>query len=95
VSTIDVRCEEAGSDAWRCNVELGDAGTVVSRHRVRVAQPDLRRLAPDDAEPDELVRRAFRFLLEREPPEMILRSFDLSDIARYFPEFERELRGAG
>jgi hypothetical protein len=95
VTTIDVRCEEAGSDASRCDVELGDAGMVVSRHRVRVAQADLRRLAPDDAEPEELVRRAFRFLLEREPPEMILRSFDLSDIARYFPEFERELRRDG
>jgi len=95
VTTINVRCEEAGSDAWRCDVELGDAGTVVSHHRVRVATPDLRRLAPDDAEPEELARRAFRFLLEREPPEMILRSFDLSDIARYFPEFERELRRAG
>jgi hypothetical protein len=92
---ITVRCEPAGSDAWRCDVELADAGTIVSHHRVGVAQADLARLAPGDAEPEELVRRSFRFLLERESPYMILRSFDLSDIAHYFPEFERELRRAG
>ena len=91
VSDIDVRCELAGSDAWRCDVELAEAGVVVSRHSVRVSRPDLRRLAPDESEPDELVRRSFRFLLEREAPSMILRSFDLSDITRYFPEFEREV----
>jgi hypothetical protein len=34
---------------------------------------------------------AFRFLLEREPKESILARFDVSVIARYFPEFEREL----
>jgi hypothetical protein len=92
VSRIDVQCEPAGSGAWRCDVGLADAGTIVSRHNVRVSKLDLRRLAPDESEPDELVRRSFRFLLQREPPSMILRSFDLSDIARYFPEFERELR---
>jgi hypothetical protein len=91
VSDIDVRCEPAGSDAWSCEVELAEAGVVVSRHSVRVSRPDLRRLAPDESEPDELVRRSFRFLLEREAPSMILRSFDLSDITRYFPEFEREV----
>lgn len=94
MTEIAVRCEPAGRDAWSCDVELADAGTVVSRHTVRVSKSDLRRLAPDDAEPDELVRRSFRFLLEREAPSMILRSFDLTDIARYFPEFERELRRA-
>ena len=31
------------------------------------------------------------FLLEREPKESILRSFDVSQIATYFPEFEAEI----
>ena len=35
------------------------------------------------------VERCFAFLLEREPKESILRRFDVSVIARYFPEFER------
>jgi hypothetical protein len=41
--------------------------------------------------PERLIEAAFRFLLDREPKESILRRFDVSVIARYFPEFEREL----
>jgi hypothetical protein len=37
------------------------------------------------------VRRSFEFLLEREPKESILASFDLTVIARYFPEYESEI----
>jgi hypothetical protein len=35
------------------------------------------------------VRDCFAFLLEREPTESILSSFDVGVIGRYFPEFER------
>ena len=34
---------------------------------------------------------AFRFLLDREPKDSILRRFDVTEISRYFPEFEREM----
>jgi hypothetical protein len=39
-----------------------------------------------------LVSRSFEFLLEREPNTSILRSFDLSVIARYFPEYESTIK---
>ena len=42
--------------------------------------------------PEELIRKSFEFLLEREPKESILSRFDLSVISRYFPEYEREIR---
>jgi hypothetical protein len=38
---------------------------------------------------EELVVRSFEFPLEREPADSILRSFDLSVIARYFPEYDQ------
>jgi hypothetical protein len=38
------------------------------------------------------VRACFDFLLEREPKESILRSFDVTVIGRYFPEFETTIR---
>ncbi len=41
--------------------------------------------------PEEFIRACFDFLLEREPKESILRSFDVSQIATYFPEFEAEI----
>ena len=52
---------------------------------------DHERLAGSQASPETLVAESFRFLLEREPKESILRSFDLSVIGRYFPEYEREI----
>ena len=89
--TIDVRCEPAAG-GWTCHVTVSGRGTATT-HDVTVAAPDLARLAPGAATPDDLVRRSFAFLLAREPKESILRRFDLTVIARYFPEYEREIRG--
>ena len=43
--------------------------------------------------PEDLIRRSFEFLLEREPKESILSRFHLSVIGRYFPDYEREISG--
>ena len=61
-----------------------------TRHRVSLARKDLARLGGDA---EELVEASFRFLLDREPKESILSRFDVSVIARYFPEYERALAG--
>ena len=46
------------------------------------------------AQPPEVVIGAvFRFLLDREPKESILGSFDVEVVPRYFPEFEERLGG--
>ena len=58
---------------------------------VRVEPAYSRKLAGDAVPREDLIRRSFEFLLEREPKEAILRSFDLSVIARYFPEYEAEI----
>ncbi len=60
-----------------------------THHRVTLREADYQRLAGGEASPAELVTESFRFLLEREPKESILRSFDLTLIGRYFPEYER------
>ena len=62
-----------------------------TRHRVTLSETDYHRLAGGLATPGELVIASFRFLLDREPKESILRSFDLPVIGHYFPEYEREL----
>ena len=61
-----------------------------SRHRVTLTRAEGARLGGGTA-PERLVEASFRFLLEREPKEAILARFELKTIARYFPEFEREL----
>jgi hypothetical protein len=49
------------------------------------------RLTDGTHKPERVLDAAFRFLLDREPKESILRRFDVEIIGRYFPEFEREL----
>jgi hypothetical protein len=58
---------------------------------VTLRQADYERLSGSRADPETMVTESFRFLLEREPKESILRSFDLTVISRYFPEYEREI----
>lgn len=76
---------------WSCEVTVRDAGSA-SRHVVAVRREDLDRLDPGALDPTDLVRRSFAFLLEREPKESILGSFELPVIGRYFPEYEEEIR---
>jgi hypothetical protein len=90
VSEITLTARLAASE-WVCEVTVREGGTA-SRHRVTVSTEVLERLAPGATTPEDLVRRSFEFLLEREPKESILASFDLPLIARYFPEYEGELR---
>lgn len=67
-------------------------GRSESRHTVGLTREYSEKLIGGKATPEELIRRSFEFLLEREPKESILRSFELPVIGRYFPEYEREIR---
>jgi len=91
-ATPNVDCVADPAGGWRCTVSVRDGDREVTRHEVGVKPADLERLAPGDPDPARLVAASFEFLLEREPPSSILRSFDLMVIARYFPEFETEIR---
>jgi hypothetical protein len=68
-------------------------GRTETRHRVTLRKADYERLSGGQAGPEALVRESFRFLLECEPKESILRSFDLTVIGRYFPAYERQIAG--
>lgn len=88
----DIKVECAPLDGgWLARVTVADNGS--SREfEVAVSAAELARFDPTAADPTSLVRRSFEFLLAREPKESILRSFGLSVIGRYFPEYEREIR---
>ena len=87
--TAKIEVEKTGNLEFRVRVvEKGSEST----HHVSMKQADYARLTGGKIEPEELVRRSFEFLLEREPKESILSRFDLSVIGRYFPEFEREIK---
>lgn len=67
-------------------------GEVETRHQVGMTQEYYRSLCGGTVTHEWVIVQAFQFLLERESNTSILESFDLPDIARYFPEFEADLR---
>jgi hypothetical protein len=81
---------KADGDPLAFEVVVGD-GRGKTRHDVTMARAMLARLAQGKYAPEACIEAAFRFLLDREPRESILRRFDAGVIAHYFPEFEKEL----
>lgn len=65
---------------------------ITTTHRVTVPANYYRKLTNNLVSPEVLVEKSFEFLLEREPNTSILRSFELSVISRYFPEYENVIR---
>lgn len=92
MATIEPACGKADS-GWRCTVTVSDDAST-STHQVTVSDDDATRLAAalDTSDVERLLYETFDFLLEREPKESILSSFDVSVVSRYFPEYEHEMR---
>jgi hypothetical protein len=78
------------SDPYGFDVVVREANGE-SRHSVTMSKRSFERLTGGRCTPEECVRAAFAFLLDREPKESILSRFDVDVISRYFPDFEREL----
>lgn len=90
MAKIDVSKTEH-HDTYQFDVSVRE-GEEQTRHTVSLSKADYDRLTDGEASVEALVRESFRFLLEREPKESILRSFDLTVISRYFPEYERTIK---
>jgi hypothetical protein len=90
MADIKVSSSDRG-DVYEFQVTVGERGSR-TQHRVTLKKVDYDRLSGGLASPEDLVRESFQFLLERESKESILRSFYLTVISRYFPEYEREIK---
>ena len=60
-----------------------------TKHQVSITPNYVLKLNAGNITTAQLVEKSFEFLLEREANTSILRNFDLSVIARYFPEYEQ------
>jgi hypothetical protein len=76
-----------GADTFEVTVREANSST---RHRVTMSESDYKRLSGERVSEELCLEAAFRFLLDREPKEQILKQFNVTVIARYFPEFARE-----
>ena len=79
----------AAEDGWIFKVEVKNSTSTT--HTVTMSKAVYDRLTKAQITPEECVQKSFEFLLEREPKESILSTFDITVISRYFPEFEEEL----
>jgi len=68
------------------------SGAVKTTHTVTVSDGYWQKLTGGRMAAEKLVEKSFEFLLEREPNTSILRTFDLTVIQRYFPEYEQTIR---
>jgi hypothetical protein len=91
-AVIDVKPAGEGSSATHFTVTVRDGGSDTT-HQVTVTDGDYRRMGERFDSYEDFVRACFEFLLEREPKESILPTFDVAEIARYFPEFEGTITG--
>lgn len=87
MTTIDVQA--AGAEHFEVVVRDHNGET---HHSVTMSAKTYARLVRGgDASPVAVVFAVFEFLLDREPKESILGSFDVTVVRRYFPEFESAL----
>jgi len=85
----NIEVKNAGENSYAIRVIEAKSET---SHCVTLAEKDYMRLTGGTISPEELIRRSFEFLLERESKESILEHFDLIVISRYFPQYEREIK---
>ena len=89
MAEIEVSTTE-GDEQYEFVVTVAE-GRGETRHQVTLQKSDYQDLVGGRVSPQTLVEESFRFLLEREPKESILRSFDLMVISHYFPQYRREI----
>lgn len=83
---IDV--EKKDKDTFTVTVNEGGSQ---SSHTVTVDDDYYEKLTCKQFSKEELVKKSFEFLLERESKESILSSFNLKVINNYFPEYEKKI----
>lgn len=91
MSHVKVIALDSPADTYEVNVNDRD-GTNTS-HRVHLADGIYEKLPHGGKSPEDCLKAAFLFLLERETKEMILRQFEFDVIRRYFPEFDQKFVG--
>jgi len=81
---------EDGGDLLVFEVKVIEGSGNETTHRVTASSDYLKRFRAEET-PDLFLEKSFHFLLEREQKESILSFFDISDIQKFFPEYEEEM----
>lgn len=74
------------------HVQLTSSNGSQTNHYVSLNEQYYKQLTSGAVMAEHLIRESFRFLLEREPQQAILETFELPIISRYFPEYETAIK---
>ena len=91
MAQINVYCVSANpeDDPQKFRVEVESDDGSKTNHEVTLNNELYIRLTGGIKSMEELIKYSFNFLLDKEPKESILPTFDISEIKKYFPEFEQ------
>lgn len=84
---VIIKNQEKVESGWQFEVSVGDL-----EYSVTVDKDYWQELTDGSVLTEDLVKKSFEFLLEREPKESILRQFNLRQIKNYFSEYETEIK---
>ena len=85
---IQIKDQENKGKSWLFLVEVDDL-----EFKVEVDKDYWQELTDGKYRSAELVKKSFKFLLDREPKERILKEFNIRVINAYFPEYEENIKG--
>ncbi len=85
-----IEVEKKNDDEYIVIIEEGNDR---SKHTVNLDDAYYQKLTDGKTTKEELIKKSFKFLLERESKESILPEFNLRIIGKYFPEYESKING--
>ena len=90
METIQIFKKTEDGSTWVYTVLLGHESNDVG-FLVKINRQHWEYLTGGRESPERLIKKCFRFLLKKQSKYSILRSFDLREIHKLFPEFENEV----
>ena len=90
---IKISLVSDGNEEYIYDVEINEGGSTTD-HKVTLSLEDYEAITDTEIDPEELIRKSFEFMLEREPKEAILGEFNIAEIEQYFPEYREEIMGS-
>jgi len=85
-----IEIKKKSDQEFMVSVEEGETRT---DHTLTLDDAYYRYLTNGEISKEELIKRSFEFLLEKESKESILSKFDLKVIKNYFSDYEEKIKG--
>ena len=88
----NISIEKVTENAKKIEYEVRIGDIDVTIHNITINLAYLKKLGLKKNKQGDLLKKSIEFLLERESKGSILKSFNLSIIGKYFPEYESNIK---